>query len=341
MTTDITLYDDISDDLILSILSFVDVKELVSFQTTCSRFYHLENTNELWKVLCQRRWEHWPLYKCNERLNTDETMMDRMNDEEEENEESYHDERQQQQRQPQRQRRQSLSRLRTWKQKYQWVETDIQRTELYEEEELQSLDWNFDFLPWAGWSPDGLSQAIFHRGNLFVMKHLWMYPFLSYSMETLPLTLQPSPPSKTTSISTTTARTRTSGVVGGNQESGRMGGGEDYRHRRRDRPHHHHHHDGLTLAGLEFLAGKDVVQTLPLDTAMDITGMNLGLPRRISNIQYMSIATFPIHSIARTSVGGWMIWNENVVFFTDGTPRSRDLPDELQSHMDLYRIDHQ
>lgn len=78
---------------------------------------------------------------------------------------------------------------------------------------------------------------------------------------------------------------------------------------------------------LELILGE------PLQQAVMSTGISN--PRH-STTQYVQISSFPPHFVARTSVGGWVLWNENVVLFTEGLPRGEQLPDQLQIHIEMF-----
>jgi hypothetical protein len=248
------LEDVMPDDLILVVLSFVEAEDLVKFQATCKRYQNLDSA-DLWRVLCARRWQDWPMYSSDVELRRDDSS------------EAVEG--------------QSAS---TWKDRYKWVEIDFRRTEITQEE-LERLEWHFNFLPWAGGRSNGtgsLSLAYFHQGRLYLTKYLWMYPILNYE------------------------------VITSNTEIASM---EDFH--------------------LDFRVGLDDMLGEPLRQAVIYAGTSN--PRH-SPVQYVQISSFPAHYIARTSNGGWVLWNENVVFFSRGLPREAQLPDQLEMHIDMFRF---
>lgn len=245
------LHIGIPDELILGALSFVEAKDLINFQATCKRYRNLE-TEDLWRALCAHRWQGWPIYSSDDRLRHNP------NEEREESPAS------------------------TWKGRYEWVERDFRRTEITQDD-LESLEWHFNFLPWAGGSSNGTgtrSLAYFHQGRLFILKYLWMYPSLNYEVIT-----------RNTEIDS---------------------------------------REDANLRG-----GLEEVILEPLRLAVISAGTS---SPRYSDIQYIQISSFPPHFVARTSVGGWILWNENVVFFSAGLPRGEQMPDQLEMHIDMFRF---
>lgn len=81
--------------------------------------------------------------------------------------------------------------------------------------------------------------------------------------------------------------------------------------------------------GLESAVQEPLEQALIL---ADMTGP------RYSVLQYLRISRFPPHYVARASNGGWIVWNHNVVLFTNGDRKEADLPDQLQMHMSMFRF---
>jgi hypothetical protein len=242
------LKDNLPDDLILIALSFLNAKDLLSFQSTCSRYLHLDNVDDHWRALCWYRWKNWPSYALNERLNLGGTNGEQ-----------------------------------SWKQRYRWVEGDYKRTEI-SNEELESFEWAFNFLPWAGGSPDGQSRAFFHEDRLYLLKYLWMYPSLPCN------------------------------IVHVDRDDVNVGN---------------------IMGNVEFLGGMDLATGAPLRAAAETARVS---EIRFSTTQYLQIGTFPMHYIGRTAIGGWLVWNENVVFFSDGSAREAELPDQLEIHLDMFRF---
>lgn len=254
------LEDVIPDDLILVVLSFLEAKDLVRFQATGKRYHQNLDSDDLWQVLCTRRWQDWPIYSSNDELtgrrddsSSGEAVVEGPS---------------------------ALS----WKDRYKWVEIDFCRTEI-PQEELERLEWHFNFLPCAGRRANGngtRSLAYFHHGRLYLTKYLWMYPTLNYE------------------------------VITANPEIESM---EDFH--------------------LDFRVGLDEVLGEPLRQAVLSAGTSH--PRH-SSVQYVQISSFPAHYTARTSNGGWVLWNENVVFFSTGLAREAQLPDQLEMHIDMFRF---
>lgn len=251
------LSDLVPDDLILITLSFVDATDLGSFQSTCSRYRNLHNVDDLWRALCKRRWKDWPLYASNERLNAEDNCE------------------------------RSL-----WRQRYRWVTEDYRRTSI-SLPELESLAWNFNFLPWAGGSPNGQSRAYFLHRRLYILKYLWMYPLLPYNLFAV-------------------------NEAAGRGQEGDQGQEVD---------------EGDLLGNMDFLGAMELALAGPLRAAVETAQASAARP---SGTRYLKIGSFPIHYIARTADGGWLIWNQNVVFFSDGSPREVELPDQLDIHLDMF-----
>jgi hypothetical protein len=88
-------------------------------------------------------------------------------------------------------------------------------------------------------------------------------------------------------------------------------------------------------SNVDFLGGMELARGAPLRAAAETAGAS---DARVSTREYLQISTFPIHYIARTAIGGWLFWNENVVFFSDGSPREAQLPDQLEIHLDMFRF---
>lgn len=254
------------DDLILIALSFVGAKDLLSFQSTCTRYQNLNNVDDLWRELCKYRWRNWPMYRLYKTLNGEGEGVEQ----------------------------------KSWKDRYQWVENDYRRTELLPRD-LELLDWSFHFLPWAGGSPNGQSQSYFHEGRLYLLKYLWMYPTLQYTITNVQVDTDPG------------GYANIEDLV---ERAGNVSVGD-------------------VFSNIDFLGGMQLVRAGPLQAAKEIAQAT---SPRISTKQYLQISTFPIHYIARTSIGGWLVWNENVVFFTDGSPRKAELPDQLAMHIDMFRF---
>ena len=252
------------EDLILEALSYVEAKDLVHFQQTCQRFRNLSGTNDLWRVLCDLRWQAWPAYFCLNNNNNNNHRSDAI--------EGWANW--------------------TWMERYRWVEQDFRRTETTQEE-LEGLEWYFNFLPWAGGSSSGegtRSLAYFHHGRLYLLKYLWMYPHLNYNL------------GNTNEVTNDDPR-----VADDDDEVDE----DDFQER------------------LEAILGEPLRQAARSAGASD---------PRPSRTQYVQISSFPRHYIARTSVGGWILWNENVVFFSGGAPREVELPDQLEMHIDMFRF---
>ena len=243
------LKDNLPDDLILIALSFLNAKDLLSFQATCSRYFHLDNLQDHWRDLCRYRWKNWPMYALNERLNSGEIIIGDQ----------------------------------SWKQRYRWVEGDYKRMHI-SNEEVESLEWTFNFLPWAGGSPDGQSRAFFHEDHLYLVKYLWMYPSLPYN------------------------------IVNVNRDD---------------------ESNGNILGNVEYLGSMELAIGAPLRAAAETARAS---ETRLSTTQYIRIGNFPIHYIARTAIGGWLVWNDNVVFFSDGSAREAELPDQLEIHLNMFRF---
>jgi hypothetical protein len=193
------------------------------------------DTDALWKTLCQHRWKDWPMY-----VNRSMESIPGS----------------------------------SWKDRYIWVEEDCARTELIIDE-LQRLEWNFNFLPWANRNPAGdtVSRCYFVGGRLYLLKYLWIYPRLDYEI-----------------VDDTT---------------------------------------NIVDVG-------DNVMDEPLQAAAALARTS---HPRCSQTQQVRVAHFPQHRVARTSQGGWLLWNENVVFFSDGRPdREEELPDQLKMHLEMFRM---
>ena len=92
---------------------------------------------------------------------------------------------------------------------------------------------------------------------------------------------------------------------------------------------------GNALRNAEFLTGMEVVLGEPLLQAS--IAADVSSPRS-SNEQFVQIGSFPPHYVARTSAGGWILWNENVVLFSNGKPRALPLPDQLEMHIHMFRF---
>lgn len=252
------LKDVIPDDLILNILSFVEAADLTFFQATCERYRNLPGVDELWRKLCRQRWQTWPIYSLRVDISSEGGPGIPGS---------------------------------TWKERYVWVERDYLRTEI-RIDELEGLEWYFNFLPWAGGSSDTaetMSSAYFCQGQLYLLKYLWMYPRLDYNIVEIP--------------------------VVDNQDVSNEG-------------------DDI-LRNAEFLGGWEVVLGGPLSQAMIAAGDS---SPRTSRKQYIQISTFRPHYVARTSVGGWILWNENVVFFSRGNLREVELPDQLEMHIHMFHF---
>ena len=249
MTAVQCLEDLIPDELILVCLSFLQAKDVLTFQETCRRYQNL-NAEDHWRALCERRWQDWPIYLADDRLRRDPSEVV------------------------------EGSPASTWKDRYKWVECDFRRTEITQEE-LETLEWHFNFLPWAGGNSNGTgtrSPAYFHRNCLYLVNYLWIYPSLNFEVLTYDT-------------------------------------------------------DNLSVDDIFFRAGLEVVLGEPLRQAIIFAGTSN--PRH-STTQYVQVSLFPPHYIARTSEGGWVLWNENVVFCSAGITREARLPDLLASDLLLH-----
>ncbi len=257
MQSDYKFKDTIPDDLILNILSYTDATDLISFQATCKKYRKLSGANDLWKKLCRRRWQTLPMYSTGRRIGSSSEI-------------------------------ETDTRCLTWRERYLWVERDFRRTEI-SREELEGLEWHFNFLPWAGESSDGTgtrSSAIFYQGQVYLLKYLWMYPILNFDV---------------IEINTHDDSTQEDDVI----------------------------------RNAEFLSGLEVVLGEPLLQAM--IAADASCPRTSAK-QFVQISTFPPHYVARTSTGGWILWNENVVFFSTGVTRGVNLPGQLEMHLRMFRF---
>ena len=107
--------DELSDELWLSIASFLGPSELLSFQSICLRASVLPTDQSCWRALCAERWKDKPRFA----LTTEREQWLVAN-------------------QPM-----------TWQQRYLFFEADAKRT-VISDAELQSLTWHFNFTPSAG-----------------------------------------------------------------------------------------------------------------------------------------------------------------------------------------------
>lgn len=174
----------------------------------------------------------------------------------------------------------------TAKGRYQWIARDLMRTELTMSD-LQDLQWHFSFLPRSTDIIES-SEAFFINNRLYLLKYLWIYPNLTFSLVDLP----------------------------------RDGGGAEL-------SDHEIHQDNV------FRETREIALAEPLEQALVATETTSA---RCSISQYLGVGSFPPHYIARTSKGGWISWNHNVVLFTHGDRRSGEIPDQLQMHISMFRF---
>lgn len=132
------------DSLLLNILSFTEVPELVRVELVSIRLQNLD-TGALWNAICQDCWKPYPRYRLSEaRVRWLDKHM------------KYY----------------------SWKARFAWVQIDLSRTTMTQEE-LERLDWYFNFTPQAGGrGKETLRRCIFRDGMLLVVG----FPPLPYSL---------------------------------------------------------------------------------------------------------------------------------------------------------------
>jgi len=104
-------FDSMTQDLLLQIAGFLQPKDLLQLQCTSRETYVLD-TNELWHLHCNQRWQPWPRY----RMTT--TRMVQLD---------------------------SLMPNTTWQQRYLAMEKEAMKT-VMNPEEFQQLDWYLSFV---------------------------------------------------------------------------------------------------------------------------------------------------------------------------------------------------
>lgn len=136
----------LSDDILLMIANFHMPRDLLHLACVSKEFRALD-MNPIWKERCSERWKDWPRYRM-----TPSRIR-------------YLDER--------------LPNT-CWKQRFLWVEQDVARTTL-DQEELEGLGWYFNFTPSAGGRGDEtLTRCVFRNGCLH-LGHL-EYPPMPYRL---------------------------------------------------------------------------------------------------------------------------------------------------------------
>mmetsp|Transcript_42351 Transcript_42351/g.128469 ORF Transcript_42351/g.128469 Transcript_42351/m.128469 type:complete len:236 (-) Transcript_42351:638-1345(-) len=113
----------IPDDLILRVASYLPAPALASFQLSSCRLHRLVDEADrcLWRRLCERRWDRWPLYRLKpSRLAWMDAELGPADE--------------------------AAS---NWRRRYMWAERDVRRrtTSL---SELEGLNWFFNFTDSAG-----------------------------------------------------------------------------------------------------------------------------------------------------------------------------------------------
>ncbi|KAL7525223.1 hypothetical protein ACHAWF_001264 [Thalassiosira exigua] len=125
----------LSDDLLCSIASFLEPRDLLNQPVVSRRFRSLDGSafDSIWRQRCASRWENWPRYRMT----------------------------------PARVRRLDEKFPREgWKRRFLLTETDVARTTL-RPGEIEELGWYFNFTPEAGGLGDEtLTRAIFRDGSL-------------------------------------------------------------------------------------------------------------------------------------------------------------------------------
>jgi hypothetical protein len=129
------------DTLIVTVASFLPAKDLCKFEMVDKRTNRHIDKGHLWKKLCVDRWKNWPRYKLtSSRMEWIENHLHHLD----------------------------------WKNRYKWVEEDVARTRITWEE-LESLDWFFNFTPVAGGrGQETLRKCQFQQGFLFLSQFLPM-----------------------------------------------------------------------------------------------------------------------------------------------------------------------
>ena len=120
----------VPDSLLLAIVSCFDENDLIAFELVSKRIRNLNLTSS-WEGLCHKRWQDWPRYRW--RNLRDPYLIDK-----------------------------------TWKQRFFWVEKDYART-ILPRDELESIQWYFNFTPEAGGrGSQTLRRCVFRGGMMYV-----------------------------------------------------------------------------------------------------------------------------------------------------------------------------
>mmetsp|Transcript_4049 Transcript_4049/g.8587 ORF Transcript_4049/g.8587 Transcript_4049/m.8587 type:complete len:249 (-) Transcript_4049:2019-2765(-) len=137
----------LSDDIQLMIASFHLPLDLLNVACVSNQFRGL-NVDRIWKERCSERWKEWPRYRMSSsRISYLESKLPNT----------------------------------CWKQRFLWVEKDVVRTTL-DQEEFESLGWYFNFTPSAGGRGDEtLTRCIFRNGLLHLAR--LEYPPMPYRLD--------------------------------------------------------------------------------------------------------------------------------------------------------------